>query len=255
MMRPVVCAVLLGAASAFQAMTPMLLGKARSFAPCNTSPRAMPKPAAISHFAATLDASSPSPCDYKRRRFSLGGAAILLAASSALEPGDSMAEQPVERDPQFPGTSMPRLKAITERVLSLPQSELDGPWPEVRRRLLWAGGLKDMPSTSHAFNDWNHCDLTPMAYAVQDKDNADGAVAGISRQNTLGPYIRAASLSDVGAGGRSVRAHAEIVLSHRRVSFECSPTHTHAILCDWVYVCLCVCVCVCVCVCTHVLGG
>lgn len=200
-MRPVVCAVLLGAASAFQAMTPMLLGKARSFAPCNASPRAMPKPAAISHFAATLDASSPSPCDYKRRRFSLGGAAILLAASSALEPGDSMAEQPVERDPQFPGTSMPRLKAITERVLSLPQSELDGPWPEVRRRLLWAGGLKDMPSTSHAFNDWNHCDLTPMADAVQDKDNADGAVAGISRQNTLGPYIRAASLSDVGAGG------------------------------------------------------
>merc|ERR1719238_2277904 len=119
-MRSVVCAVLLGAASAFQATTPMLLGKARSSA----------------------------PCDYKRRRFSLGGAAILLAAGSVLEPGDSMAEQPVERDPQFPGTSMPRLKAITERVLSLPQSELDGPWPEVRRRLLWAGGLKDVPSTS-----------------------------------------------------------------------------------------------------------
>lgn len=131
----------------------------------------------------------------------MGGAAVLLAAS-VLEPGDGMAEQPVERDPKWPGTSVARLRAITERVQSLSQSELDGPWPEVRRRLLWAGGLKDIPSTSHAFNDWNHCDLTPMADSVQDESNEDGAVTGISRQNMLGPYIRTASLPEVGPGGR-----------------------------------------------------
>jgi hypothetical protein len=107
----------------------------------------------------------------------------------------------IERDPDFPGTSVPRLRAITERVLSLSQGELDGPWPEVRRRLLWAGGLRDIPATSHAFNDYNHCDLTPMSDGVQDESNADGAVAQISRQNLLGPHIRQASLPDVGPGG------------------------------------------------------
>ena len=107
----------------------------------------------------------------------------------------------IEQDPDWPGTSVPRLRAITERVLSLTQSELNGPWPEVRRRLLWAGGLRDIPATSHAFNDYNHCDLTPMADSVQDESNADGAVAQISRQNLLGPHIRQASLPDLGPGG------------------------------------------------------
>jgi hypothetical protein len=107
----------------------------------------------------------------------------------------------LERDPDWPGTSVPRLRAITERVLSLDQSQLDGPWPEVRRKLLWAGGLRDIPATSHAFNDWNHCDLTPMADEVQEESNANGAVAGISRQNRLGPAIRTASLPEVGPGG------------------------------------------------------
>ena len=62
-------------------------------------------------------------------------------------------------------------------------------------------GLRDIPATSHAFNDWNHCDLTPMADEVQEETNANGAVAGISRQNRLGPAIRTASLPELGPGG------------------------------------------------------
>ena len=205
MIRTAACALLVGAASAFQTTwSPVLAGNARSGISCWSASRA-----AITKCTATTDASSS--CDPKRRRFTLRGAAVLFAAS-VLEPGDSMAEK-VERDPEWPGTSVARLKAITERVLSLSQSELDGPWPEVRRRLLWAGGLKDLPSTSHAFNDWNHCDLTPMADQVQDESNADGAVAGISRQNMLGPYIRTASLPDIGPGGRCVRVHVTKAIS------------------------------------------
>ena len=37
------------------------------------------------------------------------------------------------------------------------------PWPETRRNLLYAGGLKDAPQTRLAFSDANHCDLTRMA--------------------------------------------------------------------------------------------
>ena len=144
----------------------------------------------------SLRAESGVP-DRERRRFYLSGAALLFA--SVPQPASSMGQ--VERDPEFPGTSVSRLRAITERVLSLPQAELDGPWPEVRRRLLWAGGLRDIPSTSHAFNDYNHCDLTPMADDVQEETNANGAVAGISRQNRLGPSIRTASLPELGPGG------------------------------------------------------
>ena len=48
--------------------------------------------------------------------------------------------------------------------------------PQVRRSLLWAGGLKDdtrsrpgQGYTGHAFNDYNHCDLCTMLGDVQDE--------------------------------------------------------------------------------------
>ena len=140
-----------------------------------------------------------------RRLFSVGGAVLLASGVSSSPAAGMEPSQPaalkMERDPEFPGTSMPRLYAITERVMSLTQTELDGPWPDVRRRLLWAGGLRDIPSTGHAFNDYNHCDLTPMGDQVQDESNKDGAVAGISRTNALGSHIRTASLPELGPGG------------------------------------------------------
>jgi len=56
-------------------------------------------------------------------------------------------------------------------------------------------------STSHAFNDDNHCDLTTMRSDVSSNANADGAVAQISTKNQLGPHIQKASLPELGAGG------------------------------------------------------
>lgn len=199
MLRSSACALLVRAASAFHVASPVVVWQglsSRGGASRFGASDALLGRSVLTKTTAHLDI--PSSCDPKLRRRRFAVAAAVLAAGVA-EPGDSKAEQ-VEHDP-FPGTSVKRLQAITERVLSLPQNELDGPWPEVRRRLLWAGGLREMPSTSHAFNDWNHCDLTPMSDSVKDESNADGQVAGISRQNMLGPSIRSASLPEVGPGG------------------------------------------------------
>lgn len=107
----------------------------------------------------------------------------------------------VASDPLYPGTAVERLQAVQARVASLGQDRLDAGWPAVRRSLLWAGGLEDSPATGHAFNDYNHCDLTTMIGDVQDENNSNGAVSEISRTNLLGPHIRAASLTELGPGG------------------------------------------------------
>jgi len=105
----------------------------------------------------------------------------------------------VQYDPAYPGTAVDRLSSVVKRVKELPS--LDGPWVEVRSQLLAAGGLKEDRSTSHAFNDDNHCDLTTMVDAVSFEENSDGAVAQISRGNLLGPHIAQASLKEHGPGG------------------------------------------------------
>jgi hypothetical protein len=77
----------------------------------------------------------------------------------------------------------------------------------VRRRILWAGGLRDLPDsipgqgyTGHSFNDFNHVDLTCMAEQVSDNEN-DGSVKGIAIGNRLGSGIKVASLPELGPGG------------------------------------------------------
>merc|ERR1719210_2840753 len=105
----------------------------------------------------------------------------------------------VEYDPVYPGTAVERLRGVLQRVRNL--DNLDGAWPDVRSLLLAAGGLKEDYSTSHAFNDDNHCDLATMVDGVSHNSNADGAVAMISRRNQLGPHIQKASLPEHGMGG------------------------------------------------------
>jgi len=114
----------------------------------------------------------------------------------------------IARDAKYPGTAVERLAAVHGRVATLTTADLSEAWPEVRRKLLWAGGLRDLEDaapgqgyTGHAFNDYNHCDLTTMLGDVQDESNAGGTVAGISRQNLLGPGIRIASDPALGPGG------------------------------------------------------
>lgn len=113
----------------------------------------------------------------------------------------------VNRDPDYPGTAVARMLAIRERAASLTREQLNGDWGEVRKNLLWAGGLADLPDavpgegyTGHSFNDFNHCDLTAMGGEEAHNEN-EGRVAGIHRQNKLGKGITIASLPELGPGG------------------------------------------------------
>ena len=132
------------------------------------------------------------------------------APSPSANPGaDATDEDGRTYDSIYPGTSIERLNNVMQRVAELNSTEdlLDGPWEEVRRKLLWAGGLKDMPDaepgrgyTGHSFNDFNHVDLCTMSSAVLDNTN-DGKIQGIAIGNRLGRGIRMASLPEVGDGG------------------------------------------------------
>jgi len=66
-------------------------------------------------------------------------------------------------DSKYPGTATARLTAVLERVQSIADVDLCADWEAVRFKLLWAGGLRVLATTGHAFNDDNHCDLTTMA--------------------------------------------------------------------------------------------
>jgi hypothetical protein len=140
-------------------------------------------------------------------------------AASASGSGSSSASSTNDRatiiDVDYPGTAVERLNNVRARVAELMNNEvngnvLNGPWQDVRRQLLWAGGLRDLPNaqpgqgyTGHAFNDYNHVDLTCMLDNVSDSEN-DGAIKGIAIGNRLGNGIRIASLPELGPGGRQV---------------------------------------------------
>lgn len=100
------------------------------------------------------------------------------------------------------------LTNIRARVVGLTPDELSGEWEEVRRRILWAGGLRDLPQarpgggyTGHSFNDDNHCDLTAMLGDVAMNQNDGSVDKGIAVGNLLGPGIKTASLPELGPGG------------------------------------------------------
>lgn len=111
-------------------------------------------------------------------------------------------------DPEYPGTAVERLNTVRARVAELAEGDdLNGRWEEVRKKLLWAGGLRDLSNavpgqgyTGHSFNDFNHVDLTTMLDQASDNEN-DGSVKGIAIGNQLGNGIRVASLPELGPGG------------------------------------------------------
>ena len=85
-----------------------------------------------------------------------------LNASSGTKASSSSSTNPMI-DPQYPGTAVERMLAARARVTSLAKEDLNDAWEEVRRKILWAGGLKDLPNarpgqgyTGHSFNDYNH---------------------------------------------------------------------------------------------------
>ena len=70
---------------------------------------------------------------------------------------------PDQIDSSYPGTAVTRLRNVQSRVKSLTPEQLSQDWETVRRSILWAGGLRDLPNarpgkgyTGHSFNDFNH---------------------------------------------------------------------------------------------------
>lgn len=130
-------------------------------------------------------------------------ATIMTDSSSSLPPPSEL------YDSDYPGTSVQRLRSVHTRVATLATngSLINQPWETVRRHLLWAGGLRDLPDaspgfgyTGHSFNDYNHVDLTTMNDDVSNNLN-DGSVKGIAIGNRLGPGVRIASMPELGPGG------------------------------------------------------
>mmetsp|Transcript_21901 Transcript_21901/g.28352 ORF Transcript_21901/g.28352 Transcript_21901/m.28352 type:complete len:276 (-) Transcript_21901:148-975(-) len=112
-------------------------------------------------------------------------------------------------DPDYPGTAVERMMNARERVRTLEMEKkfVGSSWDDIRRDILWAGGMKDLPNsipgqgyTGHSFNDYNHVDLTCLLDQMSDNEN-DGKVKGIAIGNRLGDGIRVASLVELGPGG------------------------------------------------------
>eukprot|EP01035_Chromulina_nebulosa_P021349 gene21349-27659_t len=110
-------------------------------------------------------------------------------------------------DSEYPGTAVLRLNNVRNRVKSLSTEDLSNDWENVRRKILWAGGLRDLTNvspgngyTGHSFNDFNHCDLTAMLEDYSVNEN-NGRVEGIHHRNPLGKGIKVASIEELGPGG------------------------------------------------------
>lgn len=133
-----------------------------------------------------------------------------VQASRSSREMSSLAENQAQAnpvDPEYPGTAVTRLQNVQKRVKSLTTEQLSQDWETVRRLILWAGGLRDLPNarpgkgyTGHSFNDFNHCDLTTMRGEEADNNN-EGRVEGIAYNNRLGEGIRIASIEELGPGG------------------------------------------------------
>ena len=70
-----------------------------------------------------------------------------LQASSGSGGDDIVDDTKSMVDIEYPGTAVQRLKSVHERVSTLSEKDLSGDWEDVRRKILWAGGLKDLPNS------------------------------------------------------------------------------------------------------------
>ena len=152
--------------------------------------------------------ASPVPALAPSMHFALGVRPGLSLTRSLLLSTMSAADRVV--DPQYPGTAVARMMASRERARTLSPEVLSGEWESVRKKVLWAAGLKDLTDvppgagyTGHAFNDANHCDATTMLGEVSHNLNEAGnnRIQGIAIGNRLGPGIEVASLPELGEGG------------------------------------------------------
>jgi len=123
-----------------------------------------------------------------------GGDMTAKATANTGLRGTSQQKSPSLATEDTSGTATARLEAARDRARSLGQ--LTGDWEGVRKQLLFAAGLADIPgTTSHCFDDFNHVSATTMLDLTQDNKH-DGGVKGMAIGNDLGSGIRSASLHD-----------------------------------------------------------
>ena len=154
------------------------------------------------------DGAAPSPPRAVATRRGLVGSAF---AATLVEPARA--------DDVFPGTAEERRRAVAARIKELGVRAFAEPWPETRRNLLYAGGLKDAPQTRLAFSDANHCDLTRMAARAAmsaarafRRDFSIPAVVGYVPPSTR-RAVRSISVSVVTASRRSASVAPESLQS------------------------------------------
>ena len=82
----------------------------------------------------------------------------------------------------YPGTAIERNEVVKENAKNL--TDLNGPWDEVRKKLLSACGLWDnqhtdpgQGNTGHCFADYNHVDCCTMQEEIAHDENR-GRVRG-----------------------------------------------------------------------------
>jgi len=188
---------------------PLFISLATS-APLSTLSSSTNKTAFISSIGGViLQNSSDTPVITSTTRLTPAAAASALRNHSTEHNNSTSDSAKMKIDKEYPGTAVQRMLAVRERVSQLSSQELNGPWKDVRRSLLWAGGLKDLPDavpgqgyTGHSFNDYNHVDLTCMTDGVSHNENdGENVVRGIAKGNRLGAGITLASISELGPGG------------------------------------------------------
>ena len=92
-----------------------------------------------------------------------------------------MAEQQHEPvDAEYPGTAVRRMRAAMERARGLTVDELSDTWPEVRRRVLWAAGLRDIEIDFFSRWDFTYAEENRLCYS-SSRTNALGSQYCMSR--------------------------------------------------------------------------
>jgi hypothetical protein len=127
--------------------------------------------------------------------FVVSSAGAILPQVSSLNTSSST-ELNMTIDPQYPGTAVERMLAARARVKELAATDaFSKEWEDVRRSILWCGGLRDLPNarpgqgyTGHSFNDFNHVDLTAIRDSESDNQN-EGRVS-VSWTDLLSSRLR-----------------------------------------------------------------
>lgn len=95
---------------------------------------------------------------------------------------------------------------VRSQVADVISDDLNWNWKNVRQRILWVGGLKDLCTsipgqeyTGHLFNDYNHVNLTCMLDQATVNLN-DCSVKQIAVWNWSRPGIQIDTLLELGTG-------------------------------------------------------